>query len=84
MRRARWRTDDPAVFVNGQEYVVDIEKSEFRCSVYPFRRVGFESVEGLAFWDELMILTCRACGLITVEPRHIEDIECEGCGRALC
>ena len=72
MRRAKWRHETPTAFVNGREFLVDFGANEFRCVGDVFRRIDFHSAQGRRFWDELMILTCRGCGLITVEPRRIE------------
>ncbi len=72
MRRANWQHETPTVFVNGREFLVDFGAKEFRCVGDAFRRTHFQSAQGRRFWSELMILTCRGCGLTAVKSRHIE------------
>ena len=55
-----------------RRYIADFGAKEFRCVGDGFQGIDFCSAQGRRFWDELMILTCRGCGLTTVEPRHIE------------
>ena len=69
--------------MDGYEYEVDFGARKFKTTVNAAGRrdvVGFETAKGRRMWEELMILTCRRCGVVAVESRHMDGVRCENCG----